>query len=72
MKINTPKIYEQMSLRERAQIAFKCFATQDEKAMDAIKSTVERKHYTAFDLEYSESMQGLYDAAFYGALNIIK
>ena len=63
MKINTPKIYEQMSLRERAQLVFKCLSTQDEKTMDAIRSTVDRKHYTAYDIEYSESIQGLYDAA---------
>ncbi len=56
-------IYEKMSLRERAQLVFKCLYTQDEKTMDAIRSTVDRKHYTAYDIEYSQSLEGLYDAA---------
>jgi len=62
MKINSSKIYEQMSLRERAQMAFK-YMLNDNQKFSEILATIPRKTYVGNDLGFSMRSTGLYQTA---------
>ena len=63
MKLNESKLYEQMTLKDRAELAFKCLKHQDEETMDKILLTVPKYLYKLHDAEYRVRLDHLYHTA---------
>ena len=63
MKLNESKLYEQMTLKDRAELAFKCLKHQDEETMDKILLTVPKYLYKLYDAEYRVRLDHLYHTA---------
>lgn len=63
MKLNESKLYEQMSLKDRAELAFKCLKHHDEETMDKILLTVPKYLYKLHDAEYRVRVDHLYHTA---------
>ena len=63
MKLNESKLYEQMTMKDRAELAFKCMKTQDEETMDKILLTVPKYLYKLHDVEYRIRLEYLFHTA---------
>lgn len=63
MKLDTIKIYEKMTVRERAGEAFKYLGLQDSKEMDKIASTIPKYTYRLMDGKFRAKLDILFHTA---------
>jgi len=68
MRTDITKIYEKMTIRERAEHCFKLCADKDETEMDKVAATVPRYAYNMRDADFIQHFENMMDAAMYWAV----